>query len=169
MSHVQYTLQKQLPLTAPLLLVQFFSVPQNCVTSRSRTTPVYLTPSSYARPRGARLRPEASILSPAIMWLTSNFQRLSVHCSTYPPTATPTTPSLAPSPRRLYCCCIVNVVKKRVRMPQKHVARQFLPSASNVRRVLALPSSVQCDYNTQLSFHTLAELLNLFPSQSQPC
>ncbi|OAX32310.1 hypothetical protein K503DRAFT_621932 [Rhizopogon vinicolor AM-OR11-026] len=41
-------------------------------------------------------------------------------------------------------------------------------SASNVRCVLALPSSAQCDYNTQLSLHTLTKPLDLLPSQSQP-
>ncbi|OAX37784.1 hypothetical protein K503DRAFT_212691 [Rhizopogon vinicolor AM-OR11-026] len=55
----------------------------------------------------------STILSSTIVWLTSSFQRFSVHCSTYPPTATPIAPSSAPSLRRLYCCCIVNVVGKR--------------------------------------------------------
>ncbi|OAX34011.1 hypothetical protein K503DRAFT_774998, partial [Rhizopogon vinicolor AM-OR11-026] len=54
-------------------------------------------------------------------------------------------------------------------MPQEYLARQFLPSASNVRRVLALPFSSQYDYNTQFGLHTLTELLNLFSFQSQPC
>ncbi|OAX34731.1 hypothetical protein K503DRAFT_774244, partial [Rhizopogon vinicolor AM-OR11-026] len=112
---------------------------------------------AFNEPVGSTL---SSILSPAIVWLASSLQRLfqAVHCSTYPSTAIPSTPSSAPSPRRLYRCCIVNVVGKRVRMPQEHVARQFLPSTSNIRRVLALPSGTHCDYNTQLSLHTLTKL-----------